>query len=65
MMWVVYNIESSKIYQKFYSKKSAKEYIKYSLDYPLFKKNVGLAKVDLMKYDKWKMWIKLGGKGRV
>lgn len=63
-MWVVYNIETSRIYGKFYLKQQAKDFVKSDL-YWASGKNVALSKVDMMKFDKWKMWTVLGGKERV
>lgn len=64
MMWVVYNKDTAAIYGKFYSKKLAKEFVKYDL-YWAAGKDISFDKVDMMKFDKWKMWSILGGKGRV
>lgn len=64
MMWVVYDRETSRIYGKFYSKKLAKEFVKYDL-YWAAGKQVAFDKVDMLKYDKWQVWMTLGGKERI
>jgi hypothetical protein len=61
MMWVVFNTETSQIYGKFYLKQQAKDFVKYDL-YWASGKNVALDKVDMSKYDKWKMWKVLNSK---
>lgn len=61
MMWVVFNINSAKIYGKFYLKQQAKDFVKYDL-YLTSGKNVALDKVDMMKFDKWQTWKILNAK---
>lgn len=56
-MWVVYNLGTAQIIEKFYSKQKAKDFIKYDLNRNVwFKQKVGLEKVDIMRLDEWKMW---------
>ena len=63
MLWVVYNTETVEIYQKFYSKKSAKEYVKSGLINESWNarrdvknKKVDIDKVDIRRLDEWQMW---------
>lgn len=64
MVWVVYNKDTAKIYGKFYLKKQAKDFVKYDL-YWAGGKNVAVDKIDILKYDQWKMWSILGARERV
>ncbi|HET8688452.1 MAG TPA: hypothetical protein VFM18_17715 [Methanosarcina sp.] len=53
MMWIVYDRDTMQILHKFYSKKSAKEYIKYDVS-NWSSYNSDIDKVDLLRVDEWR-----------
>lgn len=63
MLWVVYNVETTQIYQKCYTKKSAKEYVARELRWESWitrkaveDRKILLEKVDIRRLDEWRMW---------
>jgi hypothetical protein len=55
MMWIVYHKEDLTIVSRCYSKKNAQWQYGWELQHP---DTYGLAleKVDMLQFDKWKMW---------
>jgi hypothetical protein len=61
MMWIVYQLDNAEVAGKFYSKEDAKNAYWYELKHL---ENYGLAleKVDMLKFEEWRMWKLLGAK---
>ena len=59
-MWVVYNVETTKILHRCSLKKDAKFYRDNYKNWPF--KSVEIDKVDITRLEEWQMWKLLQGK---